>query len=515
MSAEEATRKAGEFFYKKFSESNDRMLADRAGDVYDISDSIIGQLGDNLFKKENAGIINPTETTSENDKLKLQNEGINDSEKPNEMNNPAESDLKIIMVSEYISVSRIILEGKEKIAGVVATKDSVNSHASIVARSMGIPAIVKCNIPLNPSIDGTEALIDGFDGKLFIQPDEETKKKADTYADNSQKEEKTGHLDKIKSFFTGKGEGWEKTFDEYSSKKSDLSAEDFFESNEYYDNEEEYGPKVYANIHDIYEADDAFEEGADGIGLFRTEFIYLSVRDYPSENEQFEIYKKVAETAAGKKVIIRTADLGSDKKASYMKFDAEENPAMGLRGIRYSFLYPEMFKDQLKAILKASRFGNLSVMFPMITSLEEVLKIKEYLEETKTELRDKNIPFDENIKIGIMIETPASALIADELAKEVDFFSVGSNDLLQYTFGADRLNDSVEKYCNPNHPAALILLKSIAEAAHKNGIKVGICGEIASDEKFTEILSRMGYDYLSVSLPELLSIKKSVKKNKS
>jgi phosphotransferase system enzyme I (PtsI) len=267
---------------------------------------------------------------------------------------------------------------------------------------------------------------------------------------------------------------------------------------------------LYANIGNTKDLGLVLKNDAGGIGLFRSEFIYLGSQDYPTEEEQFEIYKTVAQTMAGKKVIIRTLDIGADKQADYFALPKEENPAMGLRAIRICLTRPEVFKTQLRAILRASAFGKIAIMFPMIISLEEVKEIKGIVNEVKTELDDAGISYDKNIELGIMIETPAAVMVADELAEEVDFFSVGTNDLTQYTLAIDRQNDSLEKFYNSHHPAILKMLKMIVDAAHRHGAWAGICGELGADLTLTKDFLAMGFDELSVSPGRILPLRKIV-----
>ena len=377
-----------------------------------------------------------------------------------------DSDERVIIASKHLSVSLIIRLGRERIAGMITECDGKNSHAAILAESLDIPVVTGCSLNDLYPFDGKETIIDATDNMIYVEPDAITLEK---YS------EKLSHKDTLKNI---------------GDNKMPLS----FDENKI---------KIYANIANANDAKEAMKKGAAGIGLFRTEFIFMDSYESPSLEKQFEIYKEVAEITDGKEVIIRTADIGGDKKVPYMTMLSEGNPALGLRGIRRSLSEPKMFKTQLKAILMASAYGNISIMFPLVVCRDEVVQAKKYLREVEDELKKENIPFDENFKVGIMIETPAAALMADDLAKISDFFSVGSNDLTQYTLAIDRCNSSVEKYYDSHHPAVIKLLESVAESAHKNGIKAGICGELASDITMKESFIRMGYESLSVPVSKI------------
>ncbi len=377
-----------------------------------------------------------------------------------------DSDERVIIASKHLSVSLIIRLGRERIAGMITECDGKNSHAAILAESLDIPVVTGCLADDLYPFEGKETIIDATDNLIYVEPDAITLEK---YS------EKLSHKDTLKNI---------------GDTKMPLS----FDENKI---------KIYANIANANDAKEAMKKGAAGIGLFRTEFIFMDSYESPSLEKQFEIYKEVAEITDGKEVIIRTADIGGDKKVPYMTMLSEGNPALGLRGIRRSLSEPELFKTQLKAILMASAYGNISIMFPLVVCRDEVVQAKKYLREVEDELKKENIPFDENIKVGIMIETPAAALMADDLAKISDFFSVGSNDLTQYTLAIDRCNSSVEKYYDSHHPAVIKLLESVAESAHKNGIKAGICGELASDITMKESFIRMGYESLSVPVSKI------------
>jgi phosphotransferase system enzyme I (PtsI) len=341
---------------------------------------------------------------------------------------------------------------------------------------MSIPAIIGCPIPLTDDVNGKMAVVDGYEGKIYVEPDD------DILADKKklllQEEEKKNLLERLKG-------------------KENITLD---------------GQKInlYANIGNTKDLGLVLENDASGIGLFRSEFIYLGSDHYPTEDEQFAIYKQVAQTLAGKKVIIRTLDIGADKQADYFELPKEENPAMGLRAIRICLTRPEVFKTQLRAILRASAFGNISIMFPMIISVDEVKRIKKIVEEVKASIEADGLAYDKDIELGIMIETPAAVIIADELAEEVDFFSVGTNDLTQYTLAIDRQNQSLDEFYDPHHPAILKMLQMIVDAAHRHGAWAGICGELGADLSLTKEFLAMGYDELSVSPGRILPIRKTV-----
>ena len=385
---------------------------------------------------------------------------------------------QVIICAEDLSPGETILLDKEKILSFVTAKGSLNSHTAILAKSMNIPAVVNVGDEFLSLIkNGDYAIADGFSGKFILNPDEETvfyyKKKSDEY------KEKNALLLSLK----GKEN---KTID---GRRID----------------------VFANIGNAESIKEVKENDADGIGLFRSEFIFLGRDDFPSEEEQFFVYKKIAEEMNGRKVIIRTLDIGADKQADYFGITDEENPALGLRGIRLCLSRKDVFKTQLRALYRASVFGNINIMFPMITSEKEVDEILSVCEDVRKELRKEGTTFDEKTELGIMIETPAAAIISDDLAKKVSFFSIGTNDLIQYTLACDRQNLSVEKFCDTHHKAVLKLIKMTIENAHKNGIWVGICGELAADISLTETFIKMGVDELSVSPPYVLKLREKIR----
>lgn len=385
---------------------------------------------------------------------------------------------QVIICAEDLSPGETILLDKEKILSFVTAKGSLNSHTAILAKSMNIPAVVNVGDEFLSLIkNGDFAIADGFSGKFILNPDEETisyyKKKVDEYR------EKNDLLLSLK----GKEN---KTID---GRRID----------------------VFANIGNAETIKEAKENDADGIGLFRSEFIFLGRDDFPSEEEQFSVYKKIAEEMNGGKVIIRTLDIGADKQADYFGLSDEENPALGLRGIRLCLSRKDVFKIQLRALYRASEYGNINIMFPMITSEKEVDEILSVCEDVREELEKEGTPFGEKTELGIMIETPAAAIISDDLAKKVSFFSIGTNDLIQYTLACDRQNLSVEKFCDTHHKAVLKLIEMTIKNAHKNGVWVGICGELAADISLTETFIRMGVDELSVSPPYVLKLRQKIR----
>lgn len=383
----------------------------------------------------------------------------------------------VIIAADDLVPSETVQLDKDMVLGFAMMYGSSNSHTAILARTMNIPAVIGLTEELKEEYDGKIGIIDGFHGTMYIEPDEQTlaimKKR------QKEDEEKKALLLQLKG-------------------KQNITLDG-------------RSIKIYANIGSLSDVGAVLQNDAEGIGLLRSEFLYLESKDYPTEEEQFQVYKKVAESMAGRKVIIRTLDIGADKQAEYFNLAHEENPAMGYRAIRICLTRPEIFKTQLRAILRATAYGNISIMFPMIISVEEVRKIKEIVEEVKDELTQQSIPFQQDIELGVMIETPAAAMISDELAKEVDFFSVGTNDLTQYTLAIDRQNRLLEEFYDAHHPAILRMLQMIAENAHKNGIWAGICGELGADLALTEQFLCMGFDELSVSPSMILSVRKKVR----
>ena len=381
-----------------------------------------------------------------------------------------------IVVAEDLAPSETVQLDKEKVLSFVTVHGSANSHTAILARTMSIPALIGTPIPLNNSVDGHLAVVDGNSGCIYVDPDEETLR--------SMEEKLAQEKEKKELLLTLKG-------------KESITTD---------------GRKVslYANVGSLADLSRALENDAEGIGLFRSEFLYLEKEDYPTEEEQFAVYKAAAEIMAGKQVIIRTLDIGADKQADYFDLPKEENPAMGCRAIRICLTRPRVFKTQLRALFRASAYGKLAVMYPMITSVKEVRQIKAIVEEVKRELTESGIPFGQ-VQQGIMIETPAAAITSDLLAGEVDFFSIGTNDLTQYLLAIDRQNEELEQFFDAHHPAVLRLIEMTVKNAHRAGIWCGICGELAADLKLTEKFLEMGVDELSVSPGSVLGLRKVIR----
>ena len=367
-----------------------------------------------------------------------------------------------IIVAEDLAPSETVQFDKSKLLGFVTKLGSSNSHTAILARTMNIPALIQ--IDIQEEWNGKMAVIDGFIGEFYIDPEPEILEKY-----QAKKEEQEAHR---------------RLLAEQKGKPTVTKGGKAI--------------KLFANIGSVSDLPAAMSNDAGGIGLFRSEFLYLESETYPTEDEQFKAYKMVAETMAGKKVIIRTLDIGADKQVDYFDLDKEENPAMGLRAIRICLTRPEIFKTQLRALLRASAYGNIAVMYPMIISVEEVRQIKAIMEDVKKELDDAGIAYG-NVEQGIMIETPAAAIISDLLAKEVDFFSIGTNDLTQYTLAIDRQNAKLDEFYDPHHEAVLRMIEMVVDNAHKAGIWAGICGELGADMELTERFLAMGVDELSVS----------------
>ena len=380
-----------------------------------------------------------------------------------------------IIVAEDLAPSETVQLDKDKVLSFVTVKGSLNSHTAILARTMAIPALVNTSVSLESEMDGRLGIVDGADGTFYVDPDEET------LAEMKKRQEED--LSRKQLLLTLKG-------------KENVTLD---------------GQKVmlYANIGNIKDLATVIQNDAGGIGLFRSEFIYLEKEDFPTEEEQFQIYRQVAQTMAGKRVIIRTLDIGADKQCDYFHMEHEENPALGCRAIRICLTRPEIFKTQLRALFRASAFGKIAIMYPMITSVQEVRKIKEIVEEVKAELTTQGVEFG-NPEQGIMIETPAAAIISDDLAKEVDFFSIGTNDLSQYTMAIDRQNTQLDLFFDPHHPAVLRMISLVVENAHKAGIWAGICGELGADQSLTKEFLAMGVDELSVSPGSILPLRKII-----
>lgn len=389
-----------------------------------------------------------------------------------------ESDEKVIICASDLAPSETVTLDKDKVLAFVTAHGSSNSHTAILARNMNIPAIIGAGDAFLDEIkDGDKVMVDGYTGDIFVAPDEEThtklleKQRAD--------EEKKRLLQELKG-------------------KENITLDG-------------HKINIYANIGNVGDIGKVLANDAGGIGLFRSEFLYLENSDYPTENQQFSAYKKVLESMAGKKVIIRTLDIGADKKCDYFNLKPEENPALGYRAIRICLTRPEVFKTQLRALYRASVFGNLGIMFPMITSVSELEKILAICDEVKSELKSQDVEFSDKIELGIMIETPAAAVISDKLAPMVNFFSIGTNDLTQYTLACDRQNPDIEQFVDTHHEAVLRLIEMSVENAHKHGAWIGICGELGADTTLTETFLRMGVDELSVSPAFVLKVRDAVR----
>ena len=382
----------------------------------------------------------------------------------------------VIIVADDLSPSETVQMDKEKILAFVTVHGSTNSHTAILARMMNIPALIGVPMDLEQLQTGMEAVVDGFTGEVFFNPTEEVRTRARQKIQEEQ--EKRSLLLELK----GK------------------------------ENVTKSGRKIniYANIGSVGDMGYVLENDAGGIGLFRSEFLYIGRNELPSEEEQFQVYKQVAQTMAGKKVIIRTLDIGADKHADYLGLDKEENPALGYRAIRICLTQPDIFKTQLRALLRAAVYGNISVMYPMITSVEEVEKIKEIVKEVKAELEQSGTPY-KDVEEGIMIETPASVMVSDDLAQHVDFFSIGTNDLTQYTLAIDRQNEKLDSFYNPHHKAILRMIQMVVDNAHKAGKWAGICGELGADTELTRTFVEMGVDELSVAPSMILRLRKIVR----
>ncbi len=381
-----------------------------------------------------------------------------------------------IIVADDLSPSETVQMDKEKILGFVTVHGSTNSHTAILARMMNIPALIGVPMDLSKINNGIDAVVDGFAGTVIFEPSDEVRGQTETKIQDEK--------EKAKLLQTLKG-------------KENVTLD---------------GQKInlYANIGSVGDVGYVLENDAGGIGLFRSEFLYLGRNDFPTEEEQFQAYKQVLQTMAGKKVIIRTLDIGADKQVDYFNLGKEDNPAMGYRAIRICLTQTEIFKTQLRALLRSAAFGNLSIMYPMITSAEEVTRIQKIVEQVQQELEEQGVPY-QIPEQGIMIETPAAVMISDELAEMVDFFSIGTNDLTQYTLAIDRQNEKLDEFYNPHHQAILRMIQMVVDHAHKHGIWVGICGELGADLALTETFVRMGVDELSVAPSMVLKIRKAVR----
>ncbi len=389
------------------------------------------------------------------------------------------SEDKMIVCADDLAPSETVSLDKDKVLAFVTANGSSNSHTAILARNMNIPAVIGVGGEfLSVVKDGDEAAVDGFTGEVFLNPDEKTKTALE--AKRKADEDKKRLLQELKG-------------------KENITLD---------------GTRinVFANIGSVDNIGAVLMNDAGGIGLFRSEFLYLENSDYPTEEQQFNAYKRVLESMSGKKVIIRTLDIGADKQVDYFGLKKEENPALGYRAIRICLTRPEIFRTQLRALYRASVYGDLGIMFPMITAVNEVEQILALCGEVKNELKGQGIAYSDSVELGIMIETPAAAIISDKLAPMVDFFSVGTNDLIQYTLACDRQNPDIEDFCDTHHEAVLRLIQTSADNAHKNGAWIGICGELAADTSLTETFLRMGIDELSVSPAYVLKVREAVRR---
>lgn len=442
VNAEYAVAVTADNFSEMFLAMDDAYMQARSADIKDISNRIIANL---------------TGIKSEENSL----------------------DDKVIICADDLAPSETVSLDKDKVLAFVTAHGSSNSHTAILARNMNIPAIIGVGDTFLDEIrDGQSAIVDGYMGEIYLEPDEETMQNYVLKQKNDEEHRKL--LQNLKG-------------------KENVTLD---------------GTKIniFANIGGVDNIGAVLANDAGGIGLFRSEFLYLENADFPTEEQQFTAYRKVLESMAGKKVIIRTLDIGADKQADYFGLKKEENPALGMRAIRICLTRPEIFKTQLRALYRASVFGKLGIMFPMITSESEVRKVLEICDEVKSELKQKGIEYSENVELGIMIETPAAAIISDKLAPLVDFFSVGTNDLTQYTLACDRQNPDIENFVDTHHEAVLRLIEMAADNAHKNGAWIGICGELAADTTLTETFLKMGIDELSVSPSFVLKIRDVVRK---
>lgn len=385
-------------------------------------------------------------------------------------------DEPVIVVADDLSPSETVQMDKEKILAFVTVHGSANSHTAILARMMNIPALIGVDMDLEALHTGTEAVVDGFHGEFFVDPSEEVKERIQRKIEEEKEKQELLQQLRGKENVTKGGRHI----------------------------------NLYANIGSVADMGYVLENDAGGIGLFRSEFLYIGRNELPDEEEQFQAYKQAVQNMAGKKVIIRTLDIGADKQADYLNIEKEENPALGYRAIRICLAQPEIFKTQLRALFRASAYGNLSIMYPMITSTEEVAQIQAIVQEVKEELKTDGIPYND-VEEGIMIETPAAVMISDELAKMVDFFSIGTNDLTQYTLAIDRQNEKLDRFYNPHHKAILKMIQMVVDSAHQEGKWAGICGELGADPELTETFVRMGVDELSVAPSMILKLRKIIR----
>ena len=440
VNAEAAVSDTGAQFAEMFAAMDDSYMQARAADIRDISARVIGI----LTGEGESGIV---------------------------------SDVPCIVAADDLAPSETVQLDKSLILGFITSAGSANSHTAILARTMGIPAIIGAGDALQPEMEGKYAIIDGQTGEAVIEPDDAERERL------LKKQAKEKALKELLDQLKGKP----------NVTKDGRNV------------------MVYCNIGSPADIDAVLQNDGGGIGLFRSEFLYLQGSDYPTEDEQFKAYKTVAERMGGKRVIIRTLDIGADKQADYFHLDKEENPAMGLRAIRICLTRPEVFRTQLRALYRASAYGKIAIMFPMITSVWEVQEIKRICRNIRAELAEEGVPMADKVELGIMIETPAAVMMSAELAHEVDFFSVGTNDLTQYTLAVDRQGVGLDRFFDAHHPAVLRMIRMAAENAHKAGIWIGICGELGADAELTETFLSMGIDELSVSPSAVLPLRSAIR----
>ena len=440
LNAEAAVSDTGAQFAEMFAAMDDSYMQARAADIRDISTRVIGI----LTGEGESGIV---------------------------------SDVPCIVAADDLAPSETVQLDKSLILGFITAGGSANSHTAILARTMGIPAIIGAGDALQSEMEGKYAIIDGQTGEAVIEPDDAERERL------LKKQAKEKALKELLDQLKGKP----------NVTKDGRNV------------------MVYCNIGSPADIDAVLQNDGDGIGLFRSEFLYLQGSDYPTEDEQFEAYKTVAERMGGRRVIIRTLDIGADKQADYFHLDKEENPAMGLRAIRICLTRPEVFRTQLRALYRASAYGKIAIMFPMITSVWEVQEIKRICRNIRAELAEEGVPMADKVELGIMIETPAAVMMSAELAREVDFFSVGTNDLTQYTLAVDRQGVGLDRFFDAHHPAVLRMIRMAAENAHKAGIWIGICGELGADAELTETFLSMGIDELSVSPSAVLPLRSAIR----
>ena len=440
VNAEAAVSDTGAQFAEMFAAMDDSYMQARAADIRDISARVIGI----LTGEGESGIV---------------------------------SDVPCIVAADDLAPSETVQLDKALILGFITAGGSANSHTAILARTMGIPAIISAGDALQPEMEGKYAIIDGQTGEAVVEPDDAERERL------LKRQAKEKALKELLDQLKGKP----------NVTKDGRNV------------------MVYCNIGSPADIDAVLQNDGGGIGLFRSEFLYLQGSDYPTEDEQFEAYKTVAERMGGKRVIIRTLDIGADKQADYFHLDKEENPAMGLRAIRICLTRPEVFRTQLRALYRASAYGKIAIMFPMITSVWEVQEIKRICRNIRAELAEEGVPMADKVELGIMIETPAAVMMSAELAHEVDFFSVGTNDLTQYTLAVDRQGVGLDRFFDAHHPAVLRMIRLAAENAHKAGIWIGICGELGADAELTETFLSMGIDELSVSPSAVLPLRSAIR----